>query len=69
MGPEFPLTRSTAVNGQMVTDPLMSTDGDPAPRPGDALRTPHPGGVVGRADMVADRGWAEGELLLNQFNA
>ena len=69
MGPEFGLQRAVWLNGQMVTDPLMSTDGDPAPRPGDPLRTPHPGGVVGRLDTVSDRGWAEGELLLNQFNA
>lgn len=69
MGPEFPLNRATWLNGQMVADPAMSVDGDPAPRPGDALRTPHPGGVVGRADMVAEYGWAEGELLLDQFNA
>ena len=69
MGPEFGLQRAVWLNGEMVTEPPLSTDGDPAPRPGDPLRTPRPEGVVGRLDTVSDRGWAEGELLLNQFNA
>lgn len=67
MGPEFSLQRATWLNGEMVTDPLMSTDGGPAPRPGDALRTPRPEGVIGRPDMVSDRGWYEGQLILDRF--
>ena len=69
MGPNFPLQRATWSNGQMVTEPPLSVDGDPAPRPGDALRTPRPEGVIGRPDMVSDRGWYEGEILLDRFNA
>lgn len=69
MGPELRLQRSTWLNGQMVSDPPLSSDGDPAPRPGDAARTPRPEGVVGRPDTVADRSWYAGELLLHQFYA
>jgi hypothetical protein len=53
----------------MVTEPPLSVDGDPAPRPGEPLRTPRPEGVIGRLDMVSDRGWYEGEILLDRFNA
>jgi hypothetical protein len=53
----------------MVTEPPMSTDGDLAPRPGDPARTPRPEGVVGCLDVVSDRGWYEGEILLDRFNA
>ncbi len=69
MGPEFSLQRATWSNGLMVTEPPLSTDGDLAPRPGDAARTPRPEGVVGCLDVVSDRGWYEGEILLDRFNA
>lgn len=67
MGPNFPLTRATASGYQMVSDPPFSSDGDLAPRPGDALRTPRPEGVIGRPDMVSDRGYYEGQLILDRF--
>ncbi len=67
MGPEFSLQRATWLNGEMVTDPLFSTDGDPAPRPGNPARTARPEGVIGRPDMVSDRGWYEGQLILDRF--
>ena len=67
MGPEFSLQRATWLNGEMVTDPPFSTDGDPAPRPGDPARTARPEGVIGRLDMVSDRGWYEGQLILDRF--
>ena len=67
MGPEFPLQRSTWINGEMVTDPPLSTDGALAPRPGDPARTPRPPCCIGRPDCVSDRHWAEGELILLNF--
>ena len=67
MGPEFQLQRATWLNGQMVIDPPLSVDGDPAPRPGDPARTARPEGVIGRPDMVSDRGWYEGQLILDRF--
>jgi hypothetical protein len=65
---EFQLQRATWLNGQMVTDPPLSVDGDPAPRPGDPARTARPEGVIGRPDTVSDgRSWYEGQLILDRF--
>ena len=69
MGPEFSLQRATWLNGQMVTEPPLSVDGDPAPLPGDPLRGITPAGVVGRPDTIAEVGWAEGQRILERFNA
>jgi hypothetical protein len=67
MGPSFPLSRATWLNGLMVADPAMSVDGELAPRPGDPLRTPRPEGVIGRPDSVAEFSWATGEEILRRF--